>query len=393
MKNKRPESRNILFFGLVSFFTDISSEMIYPIIPSFLRALLTTTAGKFIGIIEGVAEATASLGKVYFGYISDKLKKQKMFAALGYCFSAFSKILLVFAQLWTHIFSARLLDRIGKSIRTAPRDAILSESVDKSKRGAAFGVQRAMDFAGAFLGSIISLLILLVLGKGETFDVDITVYKKIFMYALFPAFLGIIFLFFIKRPQSLDTVKGKKIRPSLSLKGMDKKLKLFILATFIFSLGNSSNQFLIIRSRHIGFSLVMSLVLYIIYNLSSSLFLPFFGKLSDRIGRKKVILSGYFLYSLVYMGFGFLNSQAAFYILWVLYGIYAALTEGVEKAYVSDLSSVEKRGTALGLFATTVGIGLLPASVIAGFLYTINPSYPFIFGGALSLIASWILLF
>lgn len=381
-------TKNVYILGFVSFFTDISSEMIYPILPSFLQALLHNSAGKFLGIIEGIAEATASLGKVYFGYISDKLKKRKIFAILGYGFSAISKAIYLFSSLWTHVLGGRFLDRIGKSVRTAPRDAILSESVTKEKRGTGFGIQRAMDFAGATLGTVVSIYIIHLIGLGEG---NIELYKKIFLYALIPAFIGALILFFVKEPESLKQAKTSK-KPDLSFGKLDKKLKLFIVATFIFALGNSSNQFLILRSRDIGFSLIMTLVLYLIYNLTSTLLSPVFGKLSDKIGRKKVMLSGYFLYSLVYLGFGVFQTKIFFYLLWIFYGIYSALTEGVEKAYVSDLSSSNIRGTALGIFATTIGIGLLPASIIAGFLYTINPAYPFILGSVLSLSASIIIL-
>jgi len=387
MKNQN-HSKNVYLLVFVSFFTDISSEMIYPVIPSFLKALVKQSAGKFLGIIEGIAEATASLGKVYFGYISDKLRQRKLFAILGYGLSAFSKIILYFASFWTHVLGSRFLDRTGKSIRTAPRDVILSESVSKSKRGAGFGIQRAMDFAGACLGVLFTIFIVKMIGLPED---NPELYKKIFFYVLAPAFIGVGILFFVKEPDSLKNAPAKKM-PTLSFKKLDSRLRIFIIATFIFALGNSSNQFLILRSRDIGFSLTMSLVLYLTYNIMSTIFLPIFGKLSDKIGRKKVMLSGYFLYSLVYLGFGIFQTKGMFYLLWVFYGIYAALTEGVEKAYVSDLSEVSNRGTALGLFATAAGIGLLPASIIAGFLYTLNPSYPFVLGSILSLIASVLII-
>lgn len=394
-KSKNPAGKegkkNILLLGLVSFFTDVSSEMTYPILPSFLKALLAQSAGKFLGIIEGVAEATASLGKVYFGHISDRLKKYKEFTISGYAFSAFSKVLLLAASAWNHVLGARFLDRTGKSVRTAPRDAILSESAPAGERGKAFGIQRAMDFAGAFLGVLVSMFLISRLGQAGP---NLALYKKIFLISLFPAFIGVVLLFFVREPARLKkpAVSGKT-GLNLSFRSINPKLRVFIAATFLFALGNSSNQFLILRSRDIGFTLVMSLFLYLLYNLTSTLFLPFFSGLSDRIGRKKVMLSGYFLYSVVYLGFGIFRFKAAYFFLWALYGIYSALTEGVEKAYVSDLSRVEKRGTALGLFAAVNGIGLLPASIIAGFLYTLHPGLPFILGGVTSFLSALMILF
>ncbi len=391
MKKEVNNKKNVWLLGWVSFFTDISSEMIYPLLPSFLKALLANSTGKFLGIIEGIAEATSSLGKVYFGYLSDKLKKYKQLTIIGYAFSAVSKILLFVANAWTHILGARFLDRVGKSTRTAPRDAILSESSHQKERGKTFGIQRAMDFAGASLGVLFSIYFIHTFGH-DGLGSNISLYKNIFLISLIPAFIGVFILYFVKEPKSLKQKKDKDLKINFSFKTQNKKLKIFIIATFIFALGNSSNQFLILRSRDIGMSIMLSLVMYLSYNVISTIFLPVFGKLSDVIGRKKVIVSGYILYSLVYLGFGIFYSKIAFYVLWLLYGLYSALTEGVEKAYVSDLSKIEKRGTALGLFATVNGIGLLPASIVAGFLYTLNPAYPFILGGILSLLASGLIL-
>jgi MFS family permease len=289
----------------------------------------------------------------------------------------------------------RFSDRIGKSVRTAPRDAIMSESVNQDERGKMFGIQRAMDFSGAFMGGLIALLLVHFLGphfQGNGFFTP-EFFRTAFLISLIPAGFGVVILFFIKEPAVLTSKEGKKPVP-LTFKGLDAKLRIFLLATFIFGLGNSSNQFLILVTQDIGWTLLVSTAMYLLYNLVSALLLPYFGKLSDKIGRRKVILVGYLLYAIVYLGFGIfkvLDFKYAFLLLWVLYGVYSAMTEGVEKADVADLSPVEKRGTTLGLFATINGVALLPASIGAGFLYVLNPALPFLVGGLLALLSTFLI--
>ncbi len=395
---KKILKKNVYLFGWTSFFTDMSSEMIYPLLTAFLNSLVAETSksiGAFLGVIEGIAEATSSLGKVYFGHIADKLKNYKALTIIGYAFSALSKIIFVFSTTWGHVLGGRFSDRVGKSVRTAPRDAIMSESVDKDERGKMFGIQRAMDFSGAFMGGLIALLLVHFIGPYFKVDGLLTTsfFKTAFIISLIPAAIGVIILFLIKEPKTLKDKDEKKFVP-LTFKGLDKKLRIFLFATFIFGLGNSSNQFLILVSQDIGWTLFWSTAMYLLYNLISASLLPYFGKLSDKIGRKKVILTGYFLYALVYIGFGvfkILDFKYAFIALWAFYGVYSAMTEGVEKAYVADLSPIDKRGTTLGLFATINGIALLPASIGAGLLYVLNPAFPFLVGGVLSLVASFMI--
>jgi MFS family permease len=400
----KKSKKNALLLGFTSMFTDMSSEMIYPIVPSFLKMLTkqaASQAGVFLGIIEGIAESTASLGKVIFGYLADRLRNYKKLTIIGYAFSAVSKIILLFASFWTHVLTARFSDRIGKSIRTAPRDAILSESGDVKERGRTFGVQRAMDFAGAMLGTVLALIFIWLFSSTTKFELTHIQFRTIFLIALFPAAIGVVFLFFVHEPSALAKRPQKDVKPNLSFSSVDPKLRRFVLAAFLFALGNSSNMFIILRSREadIGFNIFWSIVPYMLYNLTATLFLPFFGKLSDRIGRRKVIVSGWILYALVYTGFGVMPLllkgvavQAAFFALWIIYGIFSAMTEGVEKAYVSDLSQTGNRGTALGLLATVNGLGLLPASIIAGLLYRIHPFIPFIAGAVLSLSGSLVII-
>ena len=387
MENKNTK-KNIYLTGITSFFTDISSEMIYPILPFFLRTVLGVTPA-FIGIIEGIAESTAALSKTYFGRLADKFKHFKSLVIIGYLFSSLSKMILIFANFWAIVLGARFLDKIGKGIRTAPRDAIISESVNAQDRGKAFGIQRAMDFTGACLGVFFAYLILRYIGVGS----NINVYKNIFIIAIIPAFLAVIFLLFVAVPDTLNSLKSLKAK-SAQGKALNKKLVLFLSASSVFSLGNSSNQFLLLRSQDIGFTLLSSILLYLSYNVVSSILSPFFGKLSDTIGRKKVIVYGYLLYSIVYLSFGLFSKQWLFWLIWPLYGLYSAMTEGVEKAFVSDLSESQNRGFSLGLYSTIVGIGVLPASLLAGFLYTFIGSYaPFVLGGSLSLLSILIILF
>lgn len=381
-------NKNVLLTGFTSFFTDISSEMIYPVLPFFLRSVLGVTPAV-VGIIEGIAESTAALSKTYFGKIADRLKHYKEMAIMGYLFSALSKIILVFANAWFYVLSARFLDRIGKGIRTAPRDIIISESVEKEKRGIAFGIQRSMDFFGAFLGVLISYFIIRFFISEQSY---IGLYKNIFLFSLIPAFFGVIFLFFIIIPKTLKDLKKQEVQTKSKV--LNTKLKLFLLGTIIFALGNSSNQFLLLRSQDVGFTLLNSILLYLIYNVTSSIFSPVFGKVSDKLGKKKVIIIGYGLYTLVYLSFGLFSKIWIYPIIWFLYGIYSAMTEGVEKAFVSDLSLKENRGFSLGLFSTIVGIGVLPASLIAGVLYTFIGAYaPFVLGGILSVLSVVVILF
>ncbi len=385
---KDKTKKNILLTGLTSFFTDISSEMVYPILPFFLTSVLGATPA-IVGIIEGIAESTASLTKTYFGKMADKLKHYKGMTIIGYFFSAFSKIILFFANAWVFVLTARFLDRIGKGIRTAPRDIIISESVSKEERGKAFGIQRAMDFMGAFLGTLIAYLLLKFIITNKT---SADIFKNLFLISLIPAFLGVIFLFFIIVPAVLMEIK-EKIKGK-GAKKINSKLMLFFIGTIIFALGNSSNQFLLLRTQNIGYTFLTAILLYLLYNITSSVFSPFFGHLSDKIGKKKILVIGYLLYSIVYTCFGLFNIKWLYPLLWLFYGLYSALTEGAEKALVSDLSEKESRGFALGLFSTIVGIGVLPASLIAGYLYTYaGPYVPFVLGGVLSLIATIVIMF
>jgi MFS family permease len=392
-------SKNVILTGFTSFFTDISSEMIYPLLQSFVQSLLRgqqALVGPVLGLIEGTAESTASLLKVLSGYRSDRTKKRKPLVISGYSISTFSKLVYL-APLWPTALAARFLDRVGKGIRTAPRDALIAESASAGSRGRAFGFQRAMDFAGAFLGTVFSYLIIRFLFPGAGSAGNPKLFFPIFLIAVLPALIGVVFLFFLKEKgrETDGPASGRSpgLRAGLKAGSLSPDLKIFLLSQLVFTLGNSSNQFLLLRSGVLGFPLPEVLLMYIVFNLTSSLLSTLFGSLSDRIGRKTVLLLGYGLYAAVYLAFGFITPGRArlLWAFWPIYGVYYALTEGVEKAYVSDMSPKGSKATMLGLYNTVVGIGLLPASVVAGFLFRFRPWAPFMFGGGMACVAIIIL--
>jgi MFS family permease len=389
--------RNVLLTGFTSFFTDISSEMIYPLLQSFVQSLLRgrqALVGPVLGIIEGTAESTASLLKVLSGYHSDRTRKRKPLVISGYSLSTVSKLVYL-APFWPTALAARFLDRVGKGIRTAPRDALIVESAGAGSSGKAFGFQRAMDFAGAFLGTVFSYLIIRFLFPGAGSAGDPKLFSPIFLIAVLPALIGVVFLFFLKEKSREERGSAPGRGPGLRAGGLSPDLKVFLLSQLVFTLGNSSNQFLLLRSGVLGFALPDVLLMYILFNLTSSLLSTFFGSLSDRIGRKTVLLLGYGLYAAVYLAFGFITPGRAplLWAFWPIYGVYYALTEGVEKAFVSDMAPRESKATVLGLYNTVVGIGLLPASVIAGFLFGFRTWAPFVFGGGMACAAMLILGF
>lgn len=388
--NWRGLDRNVILTGFTSFFTDVSSEMVYPLLQGFISAIMKTQTaliGPVLGIIEGIAESTASLLKVFSGYYSDKMDRRKGPAIWGYSVSALSRILF-FMPFWYTVLIARFSDRVGKGIRTAPRDALIAECTATESRGKAFGFQRGMDFAGAFVGTILCWFIVRYVFPDVDTRHDPKAFYPIFVIALIPAFIGVVFLFFVKEKEVVCEKGNEKPKPNLNFRKYDKNLQVFFLAQFLFTLGNSSNQFLLLRSTSLGYTLSSVIVMYMVFNLVTSLLSTSSGTLSDRIGRKKLLLAGYSVYAFVYTAFGFIGSSTSMllWIFWPIYGLYYAMTEGVEKAYVSDTAPKESKATALGFYNTIVGIGLLPASLIAGFLFSVSPSAPFLFGGAMAVI-------
>ncbi len=376
---------NIVLLGLVSFFSDISSEMVYPLIPLYLTGAFGATPA-LVGIIEGIAESLASLLKVFSGYFTDKRNNKKTVAFFGYSTGIVYKVALLLASSWGGILAARVIDRIGKGIRTAPRDVLVCESADKSSMGKAFGIHKALDMAGSAIG-IFAAYLLLARSSGE-FN-----YKRLFTISILPAAIGLVMMLFVKESKSPRPVCEKE-RFWRNIKGLDRNLKLYLAIAFLFTLGNSSNTFLLLRAKSIGFNDTNVTLLYLVYNLTAALLSVPFGRLSDKVGRKKILMAGYLTFSLVYGSFAYAKSPVIMVASFIAYGVYTAMTAGVERALIAEISPVGLKGTMLGLHATLVGVALLPASVIAGFLWdSQGAAAPFILGAGLSLTAFVLLFF
>lgn len=376
---------NIILLGLVSFFSDVSTEMVYPLIPLYLTTMFGATPA-LVGIIEGIAESVASLLKVFSGYFTDKYQRKKAVAGFGYATGLIYKLALLAATSWLGILAARVVDRIGKGIRTAPRDVLVSESADPKQLGGAFGIHKALDMAGSALGILIAYLLLT--GSDGSFD-----YKRLFLISTIPALAGLFILLFVKEKKQEHITQDRE--PFWKhMKELNGNLKLYLVVAFLFTLGNSSNTFLLLRAKDVGFTDQSVVLLYLVYNLTAAILSVPFGRLSDKIGRKKVLVGGYLAFSLVYLGFGFASSAPMMIAIFVLYGFYTAMTAGAERAMISEIAPPDLKGTMLGLHATIVGVALLPASVIAGILWNLfGAAAPFLFGASLSLAAALLLLF
>jgi MFS family permease len=372
--------RNIILLGLTSLLTDISTEMVYPILPFFLVSSLGATPAV-LGLIEGAAESLASLLKVFSGFISDRFRRRKPLTILGYSGSTLGKLLLYAAGSWGVVFAARIVDRFGKGIRTAPRDALIVESNSGVQHGRAFGLHRALDNTGAAMGVALAILLVTV-NPGN--------YGRIFAWSILPAVLGVLLLFLVREQKPPEPRSGVWTRPSL--RNFPPQLRMFLVISLIFSLGNSSNTFLLLRAGGGPLDTSHVLLLYLVYNIVHAVVSYPAGRISDRIGRKHVLIAGYGLFSVVYFGFAFLVGQGAPGIVWVLfvlYGLFSAFTDGVEKALVSDLAPTNVRATAIGLHAMLVGIGLFPASFIAGALWgNVGPEAALSLGGITGLLAA-----
>jgi MFS family permease len=387
--------RNVWAVGFTSFFMDISSEMVINNIPLFLANVLGVPT-SIIGLIEGIAEATASILKLFSGWLSDKLGGRKWIAVAGYGLSAISKPFFYIASSWELIAGVRWADRIGKGIRTAPRDALVADSVTKETRGLAFGFHRAMDTAGAMLGLIIAALVVWM-AQANNLDLSKSTFQTIVLISLAPAFLGVLSLIVGAKDVPIS---NQNALPKFSLKSMGKPFSIFLIIVSIFTLGNSSDAFLVLRAQNLGMSVIGILIMLVVFNLIYTLVSTPAGSLSDRVGRRRLIVGGWLVYAAIYLGFALAQQGWQIWILYVIYGFYYGMAYGTANAMVADLVPENLRGTAYGTYNAIIGVLAFPSSFIAGLLWQgagswsgFGPSAPFLFGGSLALIAALLMAY
>lgn len=379
-KSGRALHRNILFTGLTSFLTDVSVKMVYSVMPMFLLSIGASKTS--LGLIEGIAESTASLIKALSGFWSDKIGRNKPFMLIGYGLSALMIPLYIFAGTPLHILYIRFVERFGKGIRTAPRDSLIAGSVRNGESGKSFGFQKAMDNSGAIIGPLAAFVSLVFLPGN---------FRIIFLLAGIPAFLALfVIIFGIKEAKK----NKQELFSQFHFRDFSGRYYFFLVIIFVFTLGNSTDALLLVKANELGIELAFIPLVYLITNVVSVIMAIPVGILSDRIGKEKVLLVGYSLYAFVYYGFGVSTSKGAIIALFALYGLYSATTDGIQKAFVSDMTDKNKKGTGLGIYNALIGITLLPASIIAGYLYdNMNSEAPFFFGAICASTAFMMLLF
>ncbi len=380
--HKRPPF-TVIVLGLVSFFNDLASEMIYPLVPLFLTTVLHTSI-PIVGFIEGTVEAVASITKYFFGAYSDYLRKRKIFVTVGYSFAALSKLLIGIALGWPMVLLARFIDRFGKGLRTAPRDSLLLENSTPENKGYIFGFHRAFDSLGAVFGPLLALVVLYFLKDNL---------RQTFFIAFIPAFIAILLLVFLVKEKKREINYEKKQFVKISFKNMDAKLKLFLLISFIFAAGNSSDVFILLQAKNLGLTATAVVLTYVLYNISQTVFSTPAGILADKFGARKIFAGGLLVFSMVYFLFGIINSSLWIWFLFPLYGIYIAATDGVSKAYLSEFIQKKESGTYFGAYYTLIAIGTFCASLIGGLLWHfINPHATFIYGSLMAFISFFILI-
>ena len=382
--------RNVWAVSLTSFFMDISSEMVINLLPLFLSSVLGIKT-NIIGLIEGIAEATASLLKVFSGWLSDKLRARKWLAVAGYGISTLAKPFFYWANSWGAVAGVRWADRVGKGVRTAPRDALVADSIEERHRGLAFGLHRAADTGGAVLGLIIALLVVWTAQAGGG-DLKERTFRTIVLISLIPAALAVLSLAIGAR--DVPVTRQREL-PRFAFKSLGKPFMAFMIIVGIFDLGNSSDAFLVLRAQERGLSVIGVLAMLITFNLIYTLISTPAGALSDRIGRRKIIVGGWLVYAAIYLGFALAGKGWHVWVLYAIYGLYYGLAYGTTKAMVADIVAAEVRGTAYGTYNAVLGVLDFPASLIAGILWHgvgrwvgLGAAAPFYFGAAMAFIAS-----
>jgi MFS family permease len=384
----------------VSFFTDASTEMIYPLLPVFLASVLGANA-SFIGAIEGVAETTASLLKLVSGWWSDKVGSRKKLVVAGYGIASIVRPFTAMTHTASQVLMIRLTDRIGKGIRTSPRDALLADSAPVNARGRAFGFHAAADNAGAVVGPLLAFLFLKLQGVGS-FDGtkrllphDEQALRNVFWLSAVPALVAMIVLIIVVRdvPKHAEAKKDVGSIDQMA-GGLTKRFWAYLVVVLLFTLGNSTDAFLLLRANQLGVPIAMAPILWALLNFVKSATGTYGGGLSDRVGRKPLIVGGWIFYSAVYFAFGWATAAWHAWILFAVYGIFYGMTEGTEKALVADIVPTQRRGSAFGWYNLAIGLGALPASLIFGRIWdTAGAPTAFVFGASLALIAAVLMAF
>ncbi len=381
--------RNLWAVSLTSFFMDVSSEMVLNVLPLFLSNVLGVKT-NVIGLIEGIAEATASILRLFSGWLSDRLGSRKWLAVAGYGISALSKPFFYVANSWGVVAGVRWADRVGKGVRTAPRDALVADSVSESQRGLAFGLHRAADTGGAALGLLIALIVVWFFGSRVTLQES--TFRTLVLISLLPAALAVLSLALGAQETA---AKGKAEAPKIGFRGLGKQFAIFMVIVGLFDLGNSSDAFIILRANAAGLSTPGVLAMLLTFNLVYAVISTPAGSLSDRIGRDRLLIGGWLLYAAIYLGFALAGAGWQIWALYLVYGLYYGMAYGTAKAMVADVAPAHLRGIAFGTYAAVLGVLDFPASVIAGVLWDgvggwsgFGAGAPFLFGSAMALIAA-----
>ena len=358
--------------------------MIVPLLPLFLVSVLHSQVGN-VGLIEGFAASIASVLKLFSGSISDRIGNRKWLMVAGYGISNIVKPFFAVSSSWGQVFVLRFVERVGKGVRGAPRDALIADATTSAERGKAFGFHRAMDTFGGALGPLLAFIILLIRPGG---------YRTVFWISAIPGIIAIfVILVFLKGPQKSKLEKSRKSLPKISFRGLDARLVRFTLIATLFAIGNSSDAFLILKAKNVGITVALIPLMYFVFNMTYSLASVPIGSLSDRIGRRSVLIGGYVIFGLIYLGFGLADQGIWIWLLFIVYGLYYAATEGVQKAYIGDLARQGERGTVMGTFNALTGFAALPASIIPGYLWqAFGAAVAFGYSAGIALIAAILLV-
>lgn len=381
---------NVFFLGIVSMLTDISSEMIFTLVPLLLFNVLGAGA-TVVGLVGGLSEGADAILRIFSGWFSDRIGKRKPLAVLGYTISTLAKPFMYIASSWGVVLAIRFSDRVGKGVRTSPRDALIADSSLAEERGKSFGLHRAMDTLGAVLGlAIAAVIIYSVQGRG--LELSLQTYQRLVLVGVVPAVLAVLTLLVFVREPKRKYLPGSDVRRKFTWSGLtagfDRRFKFFLAIMAVFTLGNSSDFFVILRAQNLEVPLIHVILMLVLLNGTyAAVSLPA-GILSDKLGRRRIITLGWLMYALVYLGFAVVSSLWQVWLLFAIYGAYYGMVEGSARAFVADLVPNEKRGTAYGLYHGVVAVSLLLASLIAGWLWdTVSPAAPFFFGAGLAFLA------